>query len=136
MKAWQVMAAEMDNGLTGTHILFPERRYPDSAWELAIYSVRAEMDRLTKALLKSRGREKQKKHQRQGRLKKRRKDRMYSRIMNRMDIDCMQVMIEDEGRHSAQIKMVIERVKEAADIWIRLFHSCIGLAVKSLYSYR
>ena len=58
-KLWQIVADGMDIELTGTHILFLGLRYSDSIWTLTEYPAKAEMDRLTKALLKNAGKEKQ-----------------------------------------------------------------------------
>lgn len=58
-KLWQIVADDMDIELTGTHILFLGLRYSECDWTLTEYPAKAEMDRLTKALLKNAGKVKQ-----------------------------------------------------------------------------
>lgn len=59
-KLWQIVTDGMDIELTGTHILFLGLRYAGCVWTLTEYPAKTEMDKLTKALVKSAGKAKKK----------------------------------------------------------------------------
>ncbi len=80
-KLWQIVADGMDIELTGTHILFLGLRYAGCVWTLTEYPAKTEMDKLTKALVKSAGKAKKE-------IKK--KEEVQEEVKNDVSEDCKQ----------------------------------------------
>jgi Protein of unknown function (DUF1643). len=80
-KLWQIVTDGMDIELTGTHILFLGLRYAGCVWTLTEYPAKTEMDKLTKALVKSAGKAKKE-------IKK--KEEVQEEVKNDVSEDCKQ----------------------------------------------